>query len=114
MACRAEARSEAKQARLRCFAATARHPSPVTRLSQTRLVYRAEARRRRAKACGPDRRQLEPRRAVDEATREAETSVMRRCSGQGTMHACAAGRLRPHSFPFDNPSASTIIGGAKG
>src|SRR3954469_12331854 len=38
-------------ARLRGWAATARHPSPV----KPRLVYRAEARRRRAKDGGPDR-----------------------------------------------------------
>ena len=47
---RAEA-VQSGQVRLRRCAATARHP----RLSQTRLVYRAEPRRRRAKDGGPDR-----------------------------------------------------------
>ena len=41
----------------------------ILRLSETRLVYRAEARRRRAKDGGPEQRQLEPDRRLAAATR---------------------------------------------
>jgi len=75
-----------KQARLRVANSLAKLRRGILRLTQLRLVYRAGARRRRAKDGGPDLSQMEP--------------VGQLAPGGGALLSCGVGSIWPNHFYF--------------
>jgi antitoxin VapB len=91
--------------------AMARHPSPVL---ETRVVYRAEARRRRAKDGGPEHRQLEPDGRLAPATRASEGGSPRRLTAvSSTLNRHEPGVCRL-SLRVQGREAAPTAHGARG